>query len=720
MAGAGPVGSSPHALLEQFFGHREFLSAQEEVITAILSGRDTLVVMPTGGGKSLCYQLPALALDGLTIVVSPLIALMKDQVDALQARGISAELINSTLTPNEQSARIRRMEAGELKLVYVAPERFRSQRFVEALKRTRIALFAVDEAHCISQWGHDFRPDYFLLSHALRKLGHPLTAAYTATATPEVRADIAARLALRDPAEFVSGFARPNLQFVVHHTPNEYEKSMAVRRLIDSHRTGLIYCSTRKHVESVSALLKEWKVGHVSYHGGMADEARDVAQEEFVSGKVDVAVATNAFGMGIDRSDTRFVAHYDIPGSLEAYYQEAGRAGRDGEAAVCELLFSPVDIRVQEFFLEGANPSYTLILGVYEMLRRSAGPDGMVLLTSKEISERLDVGKNDMAVNSALSLLSRIGAIERLDVPGQRSRGTRVVDLNQPASRLEIDPQTLADKEVRDRAKLRAMTRYADSFSCRQKYILEYFGEPNAQGCGTCDRCIAAETSQGRALSEEEFLDVRKALSGVARMCYRGTDGEWVGRFGKARIVQTLLGKRSKVVVDAQHDQLSTFGILKHLDNARLNILFRALHEAGLVEVSTGQYPVLALTESGDKVMHGKSDNLRLVLPDTLTAAPPRKRQPAAKAPPLTIEAEPLYDVELFELLRARRMEFAKEHNLMPVYRVFPDATLKAFARLLPTTEEAAVRINGVSESKAREYFPAFLPILLAAKKGGQ
>ncbi|HEY8650647.1 MAG TPA: RecQ family ATP-dependent DNA helicase, partial [Chthoniobacterales bacterium] len=261
-----------HDLLEKHFGFREFLDAQEEVIEAIAGGADALVVMPTGGGKSLCYQLPALMLEGTTIVVSPLIALMKDQVDALHRRGIAATLINSSIALPEQQQRIRALARGEYKLVYIAPERFRSRSFLDALGQATIALFAVDEAHCLSMWGHDFRPDYFRLNVVLEKLGRPQVAAFTATATPEVRRDILTHLNLREPREFVAGFARPNLKLVVTQVSNEPEKYARLHALIREHKTGIVYCATRKRVESVAENLKMAKISSILYHGGMSEE----------------------------------------------------------------------------------------------------------------------------------------------------------------------------------------------------------------------------------------------------------------------------------------------------------------------------------------------------------------------------------------------------------------------------------------------------------------
>jgi len=343
--------SDPLPTLKKYFGFDGFLDAQEEVVDQILSGQDGLVVMPTGGGKSLCYQLPAMCLDGVTLVISPLIALMKDQVDALQEKGIPATMINSTLDPGEQRQRIAAMKQGEYKLVYIAPERFRSGSFMEAMRDVNVALFAVDEAHCLSQWGHDFRPEYMRLGQALEKLGKPQAIALTATATPVVRKDILEVLALREPFETVSGFSRPNLSLVINEVDKHKVKHERLKEVVKKWKTGVVYCSTRKRVEEVGELLHSWGVKSIAYHGGMTADEREQTQNKFISKEADVAVATNAFGMGIDRSDVRFVLHYEIPGSIEAYYQEAGRAGRDGEAAYCELLFNYADTRTQEFFV---------------------------------------------------------------------------------------------------------------------------------------------------------------------------------------------------------------------------------------------------------------------------------------------------------------------------------------------------------------------------------
>ena len=308
-ADAKPLLMTPHEALERHFGFTGFLDGQEEVIREIVGGRDGLVVMPTGGGKSLCFQIPALCFDGVTLVVSPLIALMKDQVDALAGRGIDATVINSTLTWPEQRERLDGLREGRYKLVYVAPERFRAASFLDALRGVRIALFAIDEAHCLSQWGHDFRPDYLRLGKALEAIGRPQCVALTATATPIVREDILKTLGLREPFERVSGFARPNLSLAITAVEGAAQKDERLRSMIAAHKTGIVYCATRKKVEAVSETLASWGVKCVAYHGGMADSERERAQEVFIRRQADVAVATNAFGMGIDRPDVRFVVH---------------------------------------------------------------------------------------------------------------------------------------------------------------------------------------------------------------------------------------------------------------------------------------------------------------------------------------------------------------------------------------------------------------------------
>ena len=695
---------TPHDVLEKYFGFREFLDAQEEVIAAITGGADALVVMPTGGGKSLCYQLPALLLEGTTIVVSPLIALMKDQVDALQRRGISATLINSTLSPSEQQERIRALARGEFKLVYIAPERFRSRSFLEALGQSTIALFAVDEAHCLSMWGHDFRPDYFRLGQVLETLGRPQVAAFTATATPEVRRDILTHLALREPREFVAGFARPNLKLLITHVANEAEKYGRLNVLIREHKTGIVYCSTRKRVEAVAETLQLANISSILYHGGMNDEEREKAQNEFMQGRRDIVVATNAFGMGIDRADIRFVVHFDVPGSVEAYYQEAGRAGRDGEAATCELLFNHADTRVQEFFIEGSNPPLEFIAQTYEMLRREADPKNELQISIKEMALRLGDERSDMMVGSSLHVLDREGYIDRFDIPGKRVRGTRVLQPDVRGPQLKLDAAKLREKERRDRAKLKMIIDFAYARECRQQAILRYFGEPDPARCGNCDICLET-AGPARPPTEEEALIVRKVLSGVARMSAK-IDGAWQPRFGRGRIVQTLVGSRSQEILNVQLDRLSTYGLLKSEGVAYLNQLLRELQDTGMLISSGGQYPMVTLTQRGDEVMKGSTDyQLRWLQRNSVersaTGRSKEKKQPIEEMLPV--------DAAILERLKRLRLDLAREQGNLPAYIIFPDETLRAFARLKPASVEAGRKIRGVGEVKARKYLPAFI-----------
>ncbi len=557
-----------HAALNRF-GLEDFRKGQQEVISHIIAGHDCLCVMPTGGGKSLCYQLPSLVRPGLTIVVSPLIALMKDQVDSLSNRGISATLINSTLSAAEQNQRLEHVAGGHYSMVYVAPERLRNSRFLDAIRTTPIQLLAVDEAHCISEWGHDFRPDYQRLGRFREALGGVQTVALTATATPKVRQDIVDSLKLRVAKHFITGFARDNLYLGSILCMGDRDKDKQLLEFIKNQPgAGIIYAATRKRCEAlVEQIGKELKISVGAYHAGLLPEQRKLIQEQFMGGQLKVIIATNAFGMGIDKSDLRYVVHYNTPGTLEAYYQEAGRAGRDSLPSQCVLLYSPQDRYIQEFFIENANPPRELLESVYDLLVKR--PEDPIELTAEEIRELTNAPATTEAINSCLQILGRTTVMERLEmsgglamfridsklptlldllpkganvqrnvlqavekaiadrreeavyihprwlmqqlqmdrdalnrtlrelckldsfeyVPPFRGRAIHFRRRDVPFSELKIDHETLAARKKADYEKLDRMVAYAQSRSCRQRTILEYFGDASASNCGICDRC---------------------------------------------------------------------------------------------------------------------------------------------------------------------------------------------------------------------------------------
>ncbi len=603
--------------LERYFGFSRFREGQAEVIEAVLDGQDVIVVMPTGGGKSLCYQLPALLFDGTTLVISPLIALMKDQVDALNARDIPATFINSSISFDDQLARLRAMAGGRYRMVYIAPERFRNARFIEALKPVKIPLFAVDEAHCISQWGHDFRPDYVRLREAAQVLGRPQIIALTATATPQVRSDIAQQLGLKNPASFIAGFDRHNLMLRVEPCKSDNERITRVFQIArSSNGSGIVYCATRKAVETVSGRLERLGLTAAGYHAGLDEAKRARIQDHFMAGDTQVIVATNAFGMGVDKSDLRFVTHYNLPGSIEAYYQEVGRAGRDGLPSVCTLLFNYIDTRTHEFFIEGSYPPRSMIEWLYLGLLNLKLET--IHLSTKEMSARFSL-KNEIAINSALVYLEKAGHIER-------GQGIRLID-HAPVKELRVDWGDLARREAAERRKLREMLNYAYHEQCLRQFILRYFGDRKTIANCRCSNCqpnlkwgevaraekkkteaasgesaaasqAASQPAGPRALSDEEHLAARKILSCVARL---------EGQFGKGTVASVLRGSKAKNIAANELDQLSTYGLLGEYSQDELTRFINALIVAGCVKQGGGAYPVVSLTTLGRAVMRDQA-----------------------------------------------------------------------------------------------------------------
>jgi ATP-dependent DNA helicase RecQ len=659
---------TPQQVLRDVFHLEAFRPGQAEVVEAQMRGRDVLAVAPTGSGKSLSYWVPAILSDGLTVVVSPLIALMKDQVDRLVSHGVRAAFINSTLDTTEQRRRLEAASHGEYQLLYVAPERFSRPGFTDRLATMGVRRFIVDEAHCISTWGHDFRPDYRLIGGALVACGRPPIGAFTATATPEVRDDIASNLGLRQPLVVVTGFNRPNLRLEAVQAKGSRERLEQLRRRLNpGDGRALVYTGTVKGAETTAAAITRWGFPAAPYHGRLPDASRRRIQDGFASKDFRVVVATSAFGMGVDFPDIRQVIHVGYPGSVEAYYQEAGRAGRDGKPALCLLINSSKDRDLQVYFIESAFPDLREVLSVHSAYSRlemwNSDPEELKALLPDSALQSLDASRR---------LLLKAGAL--------RDDGS-VAPLD--PSRLGFEQLSALKKHAYK--KLGQMIEYAQVRSCRHAFITDYFGEATAQrSCHSCDSCEAGSVVADAGAPVDESV-IRAALAGATR---------FAGRIGMVNLAAILAGKENRFSREQPWVMnVPAYGSLSGWSQPRLRKLLDELVAAGCLAQSLGQYPMVELTDRGRAVVGG-SQTIAISIPP----------EPAALG---AAEADPA----LFQRLREWRSAVARTEGIA-AFMVFHDKTLSELAARKPADRSQLEAVPGIGPSKLDRYGEALLQLL--------
>ena len=690
MSTPAPTLDDARRALREYFAYADFRAGQEKAVASVLAGRDTLVILPTGGGKSLCFQVPALILPQLTVVVSPLISLMKDQVDTLTARGLPATAINSALGASEVASRLARVERGEIKLLYVAPERFDLGTLADRLRNRGVSLLAVDEAHCVSEWGHDFRPSYLRLSNVRERLGAPPTIALTATATPEVRADIVRQLRLEKPQTVITGFDRRNLHYHVVSTRTDADKDEAlVQTLRASDGQAVVYASTRRAVDRIAGVLERARISAVAYHAGLDDSHRHEVQDAFMNESARAIVATNAFGMGIDKRNVRLVIHCAMPGSLEAYYQEAGRAGRDGEHSDCVLLHAFQDRFTHEFFIQSANPDRNTVERVYGALRRSADRTGLVRATTVELADLIGGDTKERDVESSIRVLAHAKAVST-----EPSTSSRV------HVRLLAAPTRIREElagEVAELELLRALWR-AVGPRLQDGAVIDPAGLPPGFGGNT------AVTGLLDRLQSRQFL-VWERTGGGLRLTRPSAppsalDVDWAALDRRRR---AEMSKLEAVQRYAYTKGCRRAFVLRYFGDPA------AQSKCDGCDNCLGTRRVFEGTRKRDTQTAAVREKEKKVARVSERASAPKARGGRRAALPVELpdELSPA-DAQLLAALKSLRGQLARDARL-PAYCVFPDRTLVEMSVIRPRSIAALGEVRGVGPAKLEKYGERFL-----------
>ena len=665
-------------VLRARFGYPDFRPGQEQAVKAVLARRDTLVILPTGGGKSLCFQVPALMLPGLTVVISPLISLMKDQVDALTMRELPATFINSSLTGAEVSSRLARAERGEVKLLYVAPERFDAGTTAERLRAIGVSLLAVDEAHCISEWGHDFRPSYLRIRAVRDRLGTPPTIALTATATGDVRTDIIRQLQLDTPETIVTGFDRKNLSYSVVRTRTESDKDAALIRALEAHPgLAVVYASTRKAVERIVQVLERARIPAVGYHAGLDDDHRRSVQDAFMRDDVRAIVATNAFGMGIDKPNVRLVVHHAMPGTLEAYYQEAGRAGRDGLPSECVLLHAFSDRFTHEFFIKTANPDRTVVERVYNEVLRAADGNGLARVSPDDIASASRGQLKEREVESALRILVQSGSLAN-EIASSTQLFVRLL-----ATPLRIKAE-LGEGFEAERELLRAIWRVGGARSYDGITVDPSGFAPGLRGA----QGVAALLD---ALQARQFVVWERSGGGL-----RVTDRS--RPFASLRINWEHLERRRA----GDMGKLDSMQKYAYTSGCRRGFLLRYFGDPAARSSCAGCDICLGThqKEAPDAAKEGSRIRRRGDRKATARSARPAQEVDASAAHPALVAA-----------LRELRTSLARAAKV-PAYCIFPDRTLVEMAVQRPVSLDALGGVRGVGPAKLERYGEKILAVI--------